>query len=60
MKNRFIITALVIPFLLPIHTFAQKKKSLAVTESAREVPLVYDVDVVVVGGQHNTVQPPRG
>ena len=50
MKNRFLITALAIPFLLPIHSFAQKKKSQTVTESAREIPLAFDVDVVVVGG----------
>ena len=50
MKNRLIITILVIPFLWSINTFAQKKISLTVTESSREIPLAYDVDVLVVGG----------
>lgn len=50
MNIRSILSALLIPFLLPISTFAQKEKSRTITESSREIPLAYDVDVVVVGG----------
>jgi hypothetical protein len=50
MKNRIVITALVFPFLLSLDSVAQKEKGATVTESSREIPLAYDVDVVVVGG----------
>lgn len=50
LKHKFILTALVIPFLAPVQTPAQTGKSQTVTESSREIPLAYDVDVVVVGG----------
>ncbi|NOX99823.1 MAG: FAD-dependent oxidoreductase [Verrucomicrobia bacterium] len=49
MKLRLIIP-LTILFLLPLITFAQENKAATITESSREIPLAYDVDVIVVGG----------
>ncbi|MFK5923165.1 MAG: FAD-dependent oxidoreductase [Verrucomicrobiota bacterium] len=43
-------TALATLLLLPGDSFSQLQKKATVAESAREVPLAYDVDVVVVGG----------
>lgn len=49
-KNRLILTALAVPFLWPADAPAQPRTQRTVTESAREIPLAHDVDVVVVGG----------
>lgn len=50
MKKRHFIALYLTVLLLPNHVFAQKEKRPTVTESERDVPLAYDVDVVVVGG----------
>ncbi len=50
MKYFGISIALFFSFLLLPHGVAQEKKVPTVTESSREIPLAYDVDVVVVGG----------
>ena len=47
MKPSFIFTVIVLSMLLLVERQAQTK---TVSESERQIPLSYDVDVIVVGG----------
>lgn len=50
MTKKSTITTFLLSILCAITALAQKDAPLTIRESAREIPLAYDVDVVVVGG----------